>query len=85
MSNGDAAIRRQVLAMLQAIAPELDIAALKPAEPLRHQVDLDSYDWLNFLLEVNRRFGIDIPEADYAKLATVDDLVRYLAAKTRRP
>jgi acyl carrier protein len=77
----EAQLRKEVVAMLVAIAPELDASALKHAEPLRRQVDLDSYDWLNFLLEVNRRFRVDIPERDYAKLATVDDLVRYLGAR----
>ena len=48
---------------------------------LRDQVDLDSMDFLNLLVGVHQRTGIEIPEADYPKLATLDQLVAYLAAK----
>jgi acyl carrier protein len=38
-------------------------------------------DWLNFIVALHERFGVDIPEADYAKLVTLDDLIGYLATK----
>lgn len=47
---------------------------------MRHQVDLDSIDWLNFLLGLHEKLKVGIPEADYAKLITLDDVVAYLAA-----
>ncbi len=77
-------IRAVVLATLQAIAPEIEADALRGDKPLRRQVDLDSMDWLNFLLGLHGRFGIEIPEADYQKLATLDDVVDYLARRMRR-
>jgi acyl carrier protein len=76
-----ATIRKTVLEVLQRIAPEVSPDALQPAKPLRNQIDLDSMDWLNFIVALHERFGVDIPEADYAKLVTLDDLVTYLAAK----
>jgi len=76
-----AEIRGQVLAALKRIAPELEEGELEPARPLRDQVDLDSMDWLNFLVALGERFELEIPEADYAKLGTLDELVAYLAAR----
>jgi len=74
-------IRKVVLAELKRIAPELEDVA--PAKPLRDQVDLDSMDWLNFLVALNERLKIEIPEADYRKLGTLEQIVDYLSAKAR--
>jgi acyl carrier protein len=74
-------IRKIVLVELKRIAPELEDVA--PAKPLRDQVDLDSMDWLNFLVALNERLKIEIPEADYRKLGTLDQVVAYLSAKSR--
>jgi acyl carrier protein len=71
-----------VLAELKRIAPELDESGLRRDRPLREQIDLDSMDWLNFLVALNQRLGIEIPEADYARLTTLDAVVGYLAAKS---
>ena len=72
-------IRKVVLAELKRIAPELE--DVQPTKPLRDQVDLDSMDWLNFLVALNERLGIEIPEADYRKLGTLEQIVDYLCAK----
>lgn len=74
-------IRALAIATLKAIAPEVETEELRGDRPLRKQVDLDSMDWLNFLLGLNRKFGVEIPEADYLKLVTLDDVVAYLAAR----
>ena len=70
-----------VLTLLRAIAPELEPEALEPARPLRQQVDLDSMDWLNFLVSLHERFGVEIAEADYARLISLNDMVDYLQAR----
>ena len=70
-----------ILDALAGIAPEIDAAALAPATPLRDQVDLDSADWLNFLVALHGRLGIDIPDADAARLTTLDKLVDYCGQK----
>jgi acyl carrier protein len=74
-------LKSQVLAVLSTIAPELEPGELRADKALRSQVDLDSMDWLNFLVALHERFKVDIPEADYAKLVTLDDLLAYLGAK----
>ena len=71
-------IRTATLELLSEIAPELDPAALRGDVPLRDQVDLDSMDWLNYLISIHQRFEIEIPEADYGRLSTVDELVAYV-------
>jgi len=76
-------IRTDVLAALHSIAPEVDADELRPDRPLRDQVDLDSMDWLNVIVGLHHRFDVDIPEADYARLVTLDDIVAYLAARLR--
>jgi acyl carrier protein len=76
----DAEMRAAVLAVLKSIAPELEEEALDPARPLREQIDLDSMDWLNVIVALHERLKVDIPEADYAKLTTLDAVVGYLAA-----
>jgi acyl carrier protein len=74
-------LRQTVFDVLHRIAPEVSADEIDPAVPLRDQVDLDSMDWLNFLVGLHARLGVDIPEADYRRLATLDQLLAYLAAK----
>jgi len=73
-------IREIVVATLKTIAPEIE-EELIADQPLRNQVDLDSMDWLNFLVGLHAKLKVDIPEADYAKLVTLDDFVSYLLAR----
>ncbi len=70
-----------ILDALTGIAPEIEAAALAPAKPLRDQVDLDSADWLNFLVALHAKLGIDIPDADAARLTTLDKLVDYCSSR----
>lgn len=74
-------IRAAVVATLKSIAPEVDVRELDPDKPLRSQVDLDSMDYLNLLVGLHQRLGVDIPETDYGKLDTLNSIVSYLAAK----
>lgn len=74
-------IRAVALATLLSIAPEVEADELRGDRPLRNQVDLDSMDWLNFLLGLHEKLKVDIPEADYARLVTLDDVVAYLQKK----
>ena len=73
-------IRAGVVAEVTTIAPEIEEGELTDAELLRDQVDLDSMDWLNFLVALNKRFAVDIPESQYASLRTIDDLTGYIDA-----
>ncbi|MDT2007591.1 acyl carrier protein [Rhodococcus opacus] len=75
-------IEAKVIGALQDIAPEIEDEELSSDVPLRDQVDLDSMDWLNFLVRLHAVFGVDIPEADYATLVTMEDVVKYIASHT---
>lgn len=79
----EAQIRNGVIAALQAVAPEVEADELRRDRALREQVDLDSMDWLNVIVGFHERFGVDIPEADYARLTTLDSIVAYLVGKLR--
>ncbi|MXP22313.1 acyl carrier protein [Gordonia sp. HNM0687] len=72
-------IRSTVFAALYEVAPELSDEELVADEALRDQADLDSMDWLNFLIGVKKALGVDIPESDYSALRTIDDIVEYVA------
>ena len=72
-------IRDRVIKALGGIVPELDSGSLKRAKSLRDQLDIDSMDFLNFLIALHQEFGVDVPEADAGKLATIDACVSYLA------
>jgi len=77
-----AEMRAIVLEVLGAIAPEADLASLTPDARLRDQLDLDSMDFLNFVIALHERFAVDIPEGDYARLATLAGCVDYLRSHT---
>ena len=70
-----------LIQLLQKIAPELEANTLRPEQPLRQQLDLDSIDWLNFLISVHQHFGVEIAEADYAQLQSLNDLAAYVQGK----
>jgi acyl carrier protein len=76
----EAAVRRA----LGDIAPEADLSSLDRDVPFRDQLDLDSMDMLNVVIALHEALGVDIPEADYPALATLDGAVQYLAAKASR-
>ena len=69
-----------VLETMTSIAPEIDPVTVDPAVNFREQLDFDSMDFLNFVIALHERLGVEIPEADYAEFATVDGAVAYLKA-----
>ena len=71
-------IRTTVLRVLGRIAPEADLASLAPNVEFRDQLDIDSFDFLNFVIGLHEALGVDIPEADYPRLATLEGAVAYL-------
>lgn len=74
-------LRDTVFETLRGVAPEVDPGGLVRNQPLRDQVDLDSMDWLNFIIGLHQTLHVDIPESDYRKLYTLDDLIGYLQKK----
>lgn len=71
-------IRKTVLRLLGEIAPEADLTALQPEVSFRDQLDLDSMDFLNFVILLHKTFGVDIPESDYPTYTTLKGCVEQL-------
>ena len=67
--------------IITTIAPDEDLAALDPAERLRDQIELDSMDFLDIVMELRKRYGVQVPEEDYMQLATLQGCVDYLGPK----
>jgi acyl carrier protein len=82
MTTDRETLANTVMALLRAIAPELEPDGLDFGRPLRSQVDLDSMDWLNFLVSLHERLGVTIPEADYARLVSFNNVLDYLLGRT---
>ena len=76
MTAADA--KQIIVEALSRLAPETHPADLPGTADLRGELDLDSMDFLNFVAALHARTGLDIPEADYPKLATLDGAVAYL-------
>ena len=74
-------IQRVALEVLQTIAPDADLAAIDPATSFRDQFEIDSVDYLNFVLALEQRLGIRIPELDYPRLSSLQGCVRYLEGR----
>ncbi|HEX6810394.1 MAG TPA: acyl carrier protein [Planctomycetota bacterium] len=75
-------VRQRVLRVLGSIAPEADLHALDSREDLREQLDIDSMDFLNFAVGLHREFAVDVSEADYPRLRTLDGCVAWLEQRT---
>jgi acyl carrier protein len=78
MPTAEDSVRAEILSVLTTIAPEVDEDSIRDTELLREQVDLDSMDWLNFLVGIHKRLHVEIPEVDYKSLRTLADLVSYV-------
>jgi acyl carrier protein len=74
-------IRNAVIQALTSVAPEIDPKELQADIPLREELDLDSMDFLNFVISLHRSLGIDVPEQDYRQLTTLNRAVEYLATR----
>jgi acyl carrier protein len=77
-------IKAAVLRALGGVAPEADLARLDAAVPFRDQLDLDSMDVLNFAIALHAALGVDVPEADYARIATLNGCLDYLEVALKR-
>ena len=76
-------VRKAVQEEINNIAPEVDPATVDPAADLREAIDIDSMDFLNLVTALHHRTGIEIPEIDYPKLATMSGMIGYIEAKLK--
>ncbi len=77
-------IKNSVLRILGGIAPEADLTLIKPQVSFREQLDIDSMDFLNFAIGLSKELGVEVPEADYPKVASLDGCVEYVMEKYAR-
>ncbi len=75
-------VRPDVERVLHELRPEADLATLPGDADLREELDLDSMDFLNFVIGVHEATGIEIPEADYSHVSTLEDCVEYLERRS---
>ena len=76
-------IKNVLLEIIRDIDDEADLENLDPSEALRDQLDLDSMDFLDIVMELRKRYQIQIPEADYPQLATLESCVNYLVPRLK--
>jgi acyl carrier protein len=74
--------RTLIASCLAEIAPEADLDAADPTEPLTDELDLDSMDLQSLFQAIHERTGLDLPESDYGQLATLDGAVAYLVDRS---
>jgi acyl carrier protein len=73
--------KKLVIDIISDIAPDEDLSTVKPDVRLRDQLQLDSMDFLDIVMELRKRHGIEVPEADYMQLASLDSCADYLTPK----
>ncbi|MFZ5759323.1 MAG: acyl carrier protein [Thermodesulfobacteriota bacterium] len=76
-------IKDVIVEIIADIDEEAEMAAIDADKPLRDQLDLDSMDFLDIVMELRKRYKLQIPEADYPELATLTSCVNYLEPKLK--
>ena len=76
-------IREEILDILSDIAPDEDLSGLQDSLAFREQLELDSMDFLDIVMELRKRYRVQIPEDQYKELASMESTVRYLEPKMR--
>ena len=74
-------LKETIFILLKRIAPEFDFNELAPDEDIRVVLDIDSFDFLQFLIGLNEKLGVEVPESDYGRLTTLADLMSYLSTR----
>jgi len=77
----DQAVRDIILGIIAVVAPDADLSDVKNDVRLRDQLELDSMDFLDIVMELRKRYKIEVPKEDYQQLATLDSCVAYLSPK----
>lgn len=76
-------VAQAVIDIINDILPEGDCSGIDPEKRLRDQLDLDSMDFLDIVMELRKSYKVEVPEADYPRLATLNSCVEYLEPKMR--
>jgi acyl carrier protein len=76
-------VKQAIVQIISVIAPDEDLSHLKSDVALREQLDLDSMDFLDIVMELRKRYKVEVPEAEYGQLASLDSCVAYLTPKLK--
>ena len=79
----DEQIKQAIIGIINDINPDEDTSNINAAERLRDQLDLDSMDFLDIVMELRKRYGVHVPDTDYEHLASLDSCVSYLRDKMK--
>jgi len=71
-------IKETILNLLKKIAPDSKPEMLRPEDDIRRTLDIDSFDFLQFIVAIDKALGINIPEEDYGKVSTLKSLIEYI-------
>ena len=74
-------VRQAVIDIIQEILPDDDMSSVDPDLPLRDQLELDSMDFLDIVMELRKRYSVEVPESDYMELNTLSSTIKYLIPK----
>ncbi len=77
----DSEVRQVVVDIIEIIAPDADLSNIKDDVRLRDQLELDSMDFLDIVMELRKRYKIEVPKEEYQELASLDSCVAYLGPK----
>jgi acyl carrier protein len=77
-------IRQRLFEIIHRIAPEADLEGLDPTENLREALDIDSFDFLNVIIALHEKLGMNVPESDYGKVSTLSGMINYLTRTLAR-
>ena len=78
---GDQQVREKILEIISVVAPDADLSDVKGDVALRDQLELDSMDFLDIVMELRKRYKVEVPKEEYPQLATLDGCVLYLGPK----
>ncbi len=78
---GDLNVKKVILEIISIVAPDADLSDVKTDVRLRDQLEMDSMDFLDIVMELRKRYKIEVPKEDYQMLASLDSCVEYLAPK----
>lgn len=79
----EADIKTTIFQLLKRIAPDTEPTLLKPGDNIRDTLGIDSFDALQFIIALNEKLGIEIPEQDYGKTGTLEQLIAYIKTKEK--
>lgn len=74
-------VRQAVIDIIIDIAPEAELDGLEDSKPLRDQIGLDSMDFLDIVMELRKRYNVEVPQEEYPELESMDSTVNYLLPK----